>query len=107
MIKIFFLLALLLNISHAANEEGVDCLIIEEENSIICKYTHDRITEDKTILVNWIEPNGKITRSRDMVIPAGHGSIYDFRYLQGRTLGEWTFQAIDNGKEFTTNFTLK
>ncbi len=106
MIKIFFLLALLFNISYA-NEVGVDCLIIKEENSIICKYTHDRITEDKTIQVNWIEPNGQITRSRDMVIPAGHGSIYDFRYLQGRTLGEWTFKAIDNGKEFTTNFTLK
>jgi hypothetical protein len=42
-----------------------------------------------------------------MVIPAGHGSIYDYRYIKGRTLGVWTFKAIDESEEYTTSFVLE
>ncbi|MGB5866538.1 MAG: hypothetical protein WBG69_01580 [Arcobacteraceae bacterium] len=90
-----------------ANDEKVDCLILEDENSIICKYSHERVSFEKNITVQWIEPDGSITRTRDMVIPEYHGSVYDYRYVQGRTKGEWTFKVIDNKEEFTTNFTIK
>lgn len=88
-------------------EPNVDCLILEDENSIICKFEITRNTEDKSIIVQWIAPNGEISRSRDMIILAGHGSIYDYRYIQGRELGLWTFKVIYEEKEYSTQFELK
>ncbi len=106
MIKKIFLSIVFLSSILYSNESTVDCLIIEEENSIICKYTHERTTEEKMIKIEWIEPNGEITRSRDMIIPAGHGSVYDFRYLKGRTIGKWTVQITDNNEIFKANFII-
>jgi hypothetical protein len=89
-----------------AEDELVDCLILEDENSIICKYSHTRVSEEKNITVQWIEPDGTITRTRNMIIPAFHGSVYDYRYVEGRTKGLWTFKVIDGQEEHTTNFTI-
>ena len=90
-----------------ANEKKVDCLILEDENSIICKYSHQRISVEKYITVQWIEPDNLISRTRDMLIPAFHASVYDYRYVHGRTKGIRTFKVIDNKEEFTTTFTIK
>jgi len=90
-----------------AEEKKVDCLILEDENSIICKYSHQRISTEKTIIVKWTEPNGNETRTRDMIIPAFHASIYDYRYIEGRTKGIWTFSVIDSEDEYSTSFTIK
>jgi len=90
-----------------ANENSVDCLILEDENSIICKYTLMRVDYEKTIQVQWIEPDGTISRQRDMLIPSFHGSIYDYRYIEGRTKGTWTFKVIDEEEQYTTNFDIK
>lgn len=90
-------------------DEGkeADCIILKEENSIICKYTHVRISEDKQVTFNWIEPDGVVTRTRVMTIPAGHGSVYDYRYLDGRTKGLWSFEVIDGEDKIITNFTVE
>jgi len=104
--KIFSILVLIYSTSYA-NEVGVDCLVLQDENSIICKYTHDRDIEDTQIKVIWIDPNGNISREREMIIPAGHGSVYDFRYISGRILGTWTFQVNDSNAIYKTNFILK
>lgn len=98
--------SLFLTLLHA-DDEKVDCLILEDENSIICKYSHERVSFAKNITVEWIEPDGLVTRTREMTIPAYHGSVYDYRYIQGRTQGIWTFKVIDNDKVFTTNFTIE
>ncbi len=105
----YFMLTLLsfTFLTYASANSSVDCIILEDEDSIICKYTHTRISDDKNITVQWIEPNNQITRTREMTIPAYHGSIYDFRYKNGRTKGIWTFKVIDNEKEYTTNFTIE
>lgn len=103
---IFFVLSHSLLFALEQNS-GVDCLILEDENSIVCKYTHTRVDFDKDILVEWIEPDGTVSRSRQMKIPAMHGSIYDYRYIKGRTLGEWSFRVTDGANQYTTNFTLK
>lgn len=84
-----------------------DCLILEDENSIICKYTHQRNENEKTVLFQWIEPDGTVSRERNMTIPSFHGSIYDYRYIKGRTVGTWTFKVIDENRSFTTTFTIK
>ena len=99
----------LLNLSVFASNaiNGVDCLIVKDENSIICKYMHLRQDIDHNISMQWIEPTGEITRKRVMTIPAMHKSIYDYRYLDGRTKGIWTFKAIDDGIEYKTNFKVE
>lgn len=87
-------------------ENSADCLILEDENSIICKYLHTRNPEDKEILVQWIDPNGEISRERFMIMPAGHGSIYDFRYIEGREKGIWQFKVVEDEIETTTTFQI-
>ena len=88
-------------------EPSVDCLILQDENSIICKFETNRSDKDESIVVQWIDPQGDVSRSRNMLVPAGHASIYDYRYLDGRIAGEWTFKVIENDKEFSTKFELK
>ncbi|BAK74144.1 MAG: hypothetical protein AB7S49_07460 [Arcobacter sp.] len=87
---------------------NVDCLILEDENSIICKFEviRDPINE-QLITINWISPTGEISRSREMIIPAGDSSAYDYRYIDGRENGKWDFRIIYNGKEYSSQFELK
>ena len=89
------------------NDLGADCLILEDENSIICKYSHERVNVDQNVTFQWIEPNDEISRTRQMIIPALHGSVYDYRYIKGRTKGVWTFKVIDGQNEYKTNFTIE
>lgn len=107
--KRYFLLISILSTLLFGYEEGkeADCIILKEENSIICKYSHIRMNEEKNVKFNWIEPDGLITRTRVMIIPAGHGSVYDYRYLEGRTKGTWSFEVIDGEDKITTEFTIE
>jgi hypothetical protein len=88
-------------------DTGTSCFILKEENSVICKYTQERTFKEKVIKINWIDPNGNISRTRDIIMPSGHGSIYDFRYIKGRILGKWTFIAIDDKIKYKTTFNLE
>lgn len=88
-------------------EPKVDCLILEDENSIICKFETNRQVEDKQIVVEWIDPNNEISRSRELIIPSGHASIYDYRYMDGREPGNWVFKVIYNEVEYKTEFEIK
>ena len=98
----------MLNITlFAKTSNDVDCILLADEDSIVCKYTHIRADEDHKILIQWIEPDGTVTRQRDMIIPAHHGSVYDYRYITGRTKGLWTFKVIDNNQEYKTHFTIE
>ena len=100
---------LLLSIALFAKDikPEVDCLILEDENSIICKYIHERLDVDKNITFEWIEPDGNISRTRDMIVPANHGSVYDFRYMDGRKKGIWIFKVIDGKNILETKFEVK
>ena len=103
-----FLLVLSAGFAETLEDESpVDCLILEDENSIICKYVLPRAEEDKEIKVQWIDPKGEVSRERNLLISAGHGSIYDFRYVDGRMPGIWTFKVFDSEKTFEGNFEIK
>lgn len=95
------------NFIEEEKESSVDCLILKDENSIICKFETQRSVEDQTIIAQWIDPFGEVSRSREMIVPAGHGSIYDYRYIKGRAEGTWTFKIILDNQEYTTQFELK
>ena len=110
--KIIYILFFLTSLSFAElidekPQTTVDCLILEDENSIICKYEHERSEEDKEILVQWIDPNGELSRERTLLLLAGHGSIYDFRYIEGRMKGIWQFKVKDKDLETSTTFEIK
>lgn len=92
---------------QSESKNSADCLILEDENSIICKYVHPRSEEDKEISVKWVDPSGESSRERTLLIPAGHGSIYDFRYIEGRVKGIWQFQVKDTDINISTSFEIK
>jgi len=112
LIKLFIFIGISITALNANEDKQleinkIDCIILEDENSIICKYTHERINENKEVIFNWIEPNGNITRSRAINIPAGHGSVYDFRYIKGRITGEWTLEIVDASEKYETKFIIE
>lgn len=86
---------------------NVDCLILEDEKSIICKFEVIRDTKDQQIIIHWISPTGEISRTREMIIPAGDVSAYDYRYLDGREGGKWNFKILYNQDEYSSSFELK
>ena len=102
------IMTIIFNINLVANDDNkVDCIILEDENSIICKYMTNRISDDKMVTFSWIEPSGVISRTKEVNILAGHGSVYDFRYLKGRTHGIWILKINDGEKEYQTSFTIE
>ena len=90
-----------------AYNPNVDCLILEDENSIICKFEVIRDIKDQNIVIHWISPTGEISRTREMLIPAGDVSAYDYRYLDGREGEKWNFRVVYNNNEYTSQFELK
>ncbi len=106
--KIFLLILVTFGyVNLYATNDKVDCIILEDENSIVCKYIQPRVSYEKNVIFNWIEPDGKISRTKDLVIPENHGSVYDFRYIKNRTLGLWTVKVTDGDNEYQTTFLLK
>ena len=47
---------------------NVDCLILEDENSIICKFEIIRDENEQQIIIHWVSPTGEISRTREMLI---------------------------------------
>lgn len=94
-------------VSDKPYNPNVDCLILEDENSIICKFEVIREDKDQEIIIHWINPTGEISRTREMNIPAGDVSAYDYRYLDGREGGKWNFRVVYKGSEYSSQFELK
>ena len=110
--RILINILLLLSISSLSvladeTSSKVDCILLKDENSIICKYTHERININKTVKFEWYEPDGVVSRVRVISIPAGHGSVYDYRYIKGRTAGLWRLEVTDNNVVVKTNFIIE
>jgi hypothetical protein len=102
-----FFLFLVVNLFSNETMVGVDCIILEDEGSIVCKYMHKRVPYDKNITIYWVDPTNHISRQREMKIPAYHGSVYDYRYIKGRIKGRWSFRVLDANKTYSTTFELK
>ncbi len=110
MFRFLVYLMMFISISYAKseiNENKLECIILEDENSIICKFEKERSFEDETVVFQWIDPFEKVSRQRSMIIPAGHGSIYDYRYIKGRLEGKWTVKVLAKDKQYETKFEIK
>jgi hypothetical protein len=91
----------------AQDEYKAHCIILEDENSILCKYKAPASIDDRRVIINWIDPDDQISRYRELQIPAEYISVYDYRYLKGRKLGLWKFEVVDGDTTTVTNFTIK
>ncbi len=85
---------------------NVECVVLADEDSIICKFEVIRADKEQQVVVSWISPTGEISRTREMIINAGDSTAYDYRHLDGRENGKWNFKIIYNEKEYISQFEL-
>ena len=85
---------------------NLECLILADEDSVVCKFEVIRSDKEQQIVINWISPTGEISRTREMIINAGDSTAYDYRHLDGRENGKWNFKIIYNDKEYVSQFEL-
>lgn len=87
---------------------NIECLILEDEDSIVCKFEVQKDEENsQKVTINWISPNGEISRSRELEVAPQNASVYDFRYLDGREKGLWSFVIIYKDSQYSSSFELK
>lgn len=85
---------------------NVECVVLVDEDSVICKFEVARADKEQQVVVSWISPTGEISRTREMIINAGDSTAYDYRHLDGRENGKWSFKIIYNEKEYISQFEL-
>jgi hypothetical protein len=85
---------------------NVECVVLSDEDSIICKFEVIRAEKEQQVTLNWISPTGEISRTREMIINAGDSTAYDYRHIDGRENGKWSFKIIYNEKEYISQFEL-
>lgn len=95
----------------AASSYKLECTVIEEHDKIIqCTFSSVRLAADRRITFRWkSETTPQDDRERTFVLPAGHGSVYDYRFYYGRAPGLWNISTVnDSGKTLAeTSFTLE
>ena len=88
----------------------LECTVVEEHDKIIrCTFSSVRIASDRNVTFSWkSETTPQDDRERTFVLPAGHGSVYDYRYYYGRAQGTWQISILgDDGETLAkTSFTI-
>lgn len=97
-----------LSCAEEYQNSSVTCGIMESEHKIIqCTFVTDRSNEDRTIVFSWHSTaTPQDDRERTIVLKAGHGSVYDYRYYYGRALGEWEVSVKDSDDMLLSSTTL-
>jgi len=85
-------LSLLFTAVLYAQDTSVSCEILDDGvEKIQCKLVTPREEAARETMFEWhSETFPQDDRERSLTLPAGHGSIYDYRYLRGRAQGAWT-----------------
>jgi len=83
--------------ANTAPRHSLACDIVEDDDKIIrCTFASDRLAADRTLLFTWrSETTPQDDRERTVILPAGHGSVYDYRYYYGRAPGIWKVTVSD------------
>ena len=91
--------------------QHLECSILEEHDKVIrCTFASVRIASDRNVTFSWrSETTPQDDRERTFVLPAGHGSVYDYRYYYGRAQGMWNVVILgDEGETLAeTSFTIE
>lgn len=94
----FFSLILMFTLSLFATDALI-CEVINEDEilKIKCTYQTTRKSYDRNISMAWTSPSTpQDDRFKTVLLPANYGSVYDYRYFDGRADGSWTISATDD-----------
>jgi len=82
----------------AQNDVKLECGILNEEvEKILCRVEVIRVDYDRKVKFLWHSSSyPQDDRERTIVLSAGHGSVYDYRFLRGRAQGEWIVTSTVN-----------
>lgn len=112
--KLAFLTGILPCVVTGVSADEVFCDVEKGGVNIIkCTYVLERKTYERKVEFEWHSESVPYDdRKRVVVLPAHHGSLYDYRYLEGRAEGKWRVSARlrdGNGSEVLTEnfFTLQ
>lgn len=74
-----------------AQQSSLSCETIDDGiEKIQCTFVTQRKKSEREVQFNWhSESHPQDDRERSIVLPANHGSVYDYRYLRGRAPGIW------------------
>jgi len=78
--------------------DSLVCNVVNEDEilKIKCLYKSTRKSYDRNISMAWTSPSTpQDDRFKTILLPAHHGSTYDYRYFDGRADGSWTISATD------------
>jgi len=88
----------------AGKAEALVCLDADEK--ITCKLLTKRVGHEREVEFEWISPDGKDDRERELVLPANHASIYDARTKAGRVKGVWYVEVEIDDEKVKTSFKI-
>jgi hypothetical protein len=99
-IKVILIAMSLLPVSLLSDQKEARllCSIVDEEiEKILCKVELLRVDYDREVKFLWHSVSyPQDDRERTIVLSAGHGSVYDYRFLRGRAQGEWVVTSTIN-----------
>lgn len=78
--------------------DALVCSVVNDDDilKIKCVYKTARTSYDRNISMAWTSPSTpQDDRFKTILLPAHHGSAYDYRYFDGRADGSWTISATD------------
>ena len=104
--KLFLFLALFSSSLIAAE---VVCTTIQEDiKKIRCKYSALAQETPRQVTYTWTSPeNSADNRTKVHNIPAGHVSVYDYRYFGGRAEGKWKIEVSEEDNSTVATDFLK
>lgn len=93
--------------NNALEKPSLSCNILEDEDSIMCRFEFPQIQNRQKIQLQWFSPTGELSRQREITVTDDFGAVYDYRYISGRQKGTWIFRVIFKGISYSTTFELK
>ncbi|MEA2111777.1 MAG: hypothetical protein U9P71_06990 [Campylobacterota bacterium] len=107
--KYFITIITLLLLSPLHAENSVFCEVLGVESKRIqCTFFTQRVSFDRNISFHWKSPDKEYDfREHSFVLPAHHGSVYDYRYYHGRSLGEWKVLVKDEHNQTMAQTVIK
>ena len=91
------------------NHNTFVCEIVDDDHKKIqCTFSTERASEDRNVIFFWHSADTpQDDRERTIVLKAGHGSVYDYRYYYGRAQGEWEVSVKDADDTILASTTLR
>ena len=92
---------------HVSKDKSAEGLVCSNEgDKIVCKLHTKRIDHKRDVSFEWVSPNDKDNRKREMSLSANYANIFDARLKKGRAKGLWEVEVELDDKEYKTTFRI-